>query len=251
MRSTPSWSRAGSFPPPPAFAKAANAQPGIYEEAEKDPVAWWSAWARKLDWMKPFTQTLEWKEPFAKWFADGELNASVNCLDRHVKAGKGRADRVLLRRRTGRSLDDHVSAAARRCVPLRKCAAQARHQEGRSRRDLHGMIAAAAGRDAGMRAHRRGAFGDLRRFLAGCDRRSRQRLFVRRADHRRSVRGGAATRLPLKANCDAALAKGMPSLKHMIVAKRTGEPVEMQSGRDHWWDDVTTRSTGRRASPNE
>ncbi len=50
--------------------------------------------------------------------------------------------------------------------------------------------------------------------------------------------GGAATTVALKANCDAAVAKGMPSLKHMIVAKRTGEPVEMQSGRDHWWDDL-------------
>ncbi|MGH7683569.1 MAG: acetyl-coenzyme A synthetase N-terminal domain-containing protein, partial [Vulcanimicrobiaceae bacterium] len=78
------------FPPPPELAKTANAQPGIYEEAERDPVAWWASWARKLEWMKPFTKTLEWNEPFAKWFADGELNASVNCLDRHVRAGLGK-----------------------------------------------------------------------------------------------------------------------------------------------------------------
>jgi len=77
------------FPPPPDFAAKANAQPGIYEEAEADYVAYWASWARKLEWSKPFTKTLEWNEPFAQWFSDGELNASVNALDRHVRAGKG------------------------------------------------------------------------------------------------------------------------------------------------------------------
>jgi len=72
--------------PPPAFAAQANAKPGIYEEAA-DAEAWWTDWARKLEWMKPFTRGLEWNEPFATWFADGELNASVNALDRHVRNG--------------------------------------------------------------------------------------------------------------------------------------------------------------------
>ncbi|HXP92612.1 MAG TPA: acetyl-coenzyme A synthetase N-terminal domain-containing protein, partial [Candidatus Binatia bacterium] len=77
------------FPPPPAFAENANAKAGIYEEAERDYQAFWASWARKLEWSKPFTKVLEWDEPFAKWFYDGKLNASVNCLDRHVRAGKG------------------------------------------------------------------------------------------------------------------------------------------------------------------
>ena len=77
------------FPPPPNFAAHANARSGIYEEADRDYEEFWASWARKLEWMKPFTTLLEWNEPYAKWFADGELNASVNCLDRHVRAGKG------------------------------------------------------------------------------------------------------------------------------------------------------------------
>src|SRR5579883_433308 len=80
------------FPPPADFAAQANAQPGIYEEGERDFEAFWASWARKLEWSKPFTRVLEWAEPFARWFADGELNASVNCLDRHVRDGRG--DRV-------------------------------------------------------------------------------------------------------------------------------------------------------------
>jgi acetyl-CoA synthetase len=80
------------FPPPPAFAANAAAQPGIYEQADADWQGFWTGWARKLEWSTPFTSVLEWNEPFARWFADGTINASVNCLDRHVAAGRG--DRV-------------------------------------------------------------------------------------------------------------------------------------------------------------
>ena len=80
------------FAPAPAFAAQANAQPGIYEEAERDYEAFWKSWADKLEWIEPYQKVLEWNEPFAKWFVGGKLNVSVNCLDRHVKAGLG--DRV-------------------------------------------------------------------------------------------------------------------------------------------------------------
>src|SRR5581483_878028 len=77
------------FPPPPKFAAQANARPDIYARAEEDYLAFWAEWARTLEWSKPFTTTLEWNEPFARWFPDGELNVSVNCLDRHVRARRG------------------------------------------------------------------------------------------------------------------------------------------------------------------
>ena len=83
-----------TFPPPPEFAKQANASdPAIYERADADPEAWWASWADKLDWIEPYEQVLDWSDPpFAKWFVGGKLNASANCLDRHVAAGNG--DRV-------------------------------------------------------------------------------------------------------------------------------------------------------------
>src|SRR4051812_35508659 len=78
------------FPPPEDFAKQANANdPAIYDEAEKDFEAWWESWAEKLDWFEPWKTVLDWDPPFAKWFKEGKLNASHNCLDRHVEAGKG------------------------------------------------------------------------------------------------------------------------------------------------------------------
>ena len=79
-----------SFPPDAATAAAANARAELYERAAADPVAFWAEQARKLlTWQKPFTKTLEWELPFAKWFDDGELNVSENCVDRHVAAGRG------------------------------------------------------------------------------------------------------------------------------------------------------------------
>src|ERR1700730_3328086 len=80
------------FPPSPTIAGQANAQPGIYEQADRDPEAFWAGWAQQLEWQRPFTRILEWDEPVARWFADGQLNASVNALDRHVRAGRG--DRI-------------------------------------------------------------------------------------------------------------------------------------------------------------
>ena len=79
-----------SFPPDAATAAAANVRADLYERAAADPVAFWAEQARELlTWRKPFTKTLEWELPFAKWFDDGELNVSENCVDRHVAAGRG------------------------------------------------------------------------------------------------------------------------------------------------------------------
>ena len=77
------------FEPPQAFVAQANAKPGIYEEADADPLSWWEEQARSLEWAEPWTEVLDWQVPFAKWFVGGKLNASVNCLDRHVAAGRG------------------------------------------------------------------------------------------------------------------------------------------------------------------
>ena len=81
-----------TFAPSDAFAKAANAKPEIYDEAERDRLAFWAKQAEELHWFKKWDQVLDWKAPFAKWFVGGKLNASYNALDRHVLEGRG--DRV-------------------------------------------------------------------------------------------------------------------------------------------------------------
>ena len=83
------------FAPTPEFAAQAIAQPSLYQDAKADRLGFWANQARNLEWSKPFNQVLDWSNPpFAKWFADGELNVSYNCLDRHVAAGNG--DRVAI-----------------------------------------------------------------------------------------------------------------------------------------------------------
>ncbi|MEO8031411.1 MAG: acetate--CoA ligase [Gemmatimonadota bacterium] len=72
------------FPPPPAFAARALAKADIYAGATADPVAFWADQARQLDWIKPWQQVLDWQPPHAQWFVGGQLNASANCLDRHL-----------------------------------------------------------------------------------------------------------------------------------------------------------------------
>jgi len=79
-----------TFPPDPAFAAQANAQPDLYDEAARDPEAFWARIAREtVTWQTPFETTLEWELPFAKWFVGGKLNISENCVDRHVANGLG------------------------------------------------------------------------------------------------------------------------------------------------------------------
>ncbi len=79
------------FEPPVAFREHALLNdPQVYEHAARDPQAWWAAQAEQLDWFQRWTRVLDDDEPpFYKWFTGGTLNASYNCLDRHVIAGSG------------------------------------------------------------------------------------------------------------------------------------------------------------------
>src|SRR5687767_3442073 len=82
-----------TFPPPAALAAKANIRDAaVYDEADADPEAFWAEQAKALDWYDTWDTVCEWDLPFAKWFVGGTLNVSVNCLDRHVAAGRG--DRV-------------------------------------------------------------------------------------------------------------------------------------------------------------
>src|SRR4051794_26046657 len=79
------------FPPPEHFREQALwTDPAVYEEAERDPLAWWEKHAEAIDWFERWDRTFDDSNaPFYKWFVGGKLNASYNCLDRHVEAGNG------------------------------------------------------------------------------------------------------------------------------------------------------------------
>jgi len=113
------------FPPSAAFAGQANAQAGMYADAE-DRLAFWDTQAKRLDWSTPWEQTLDWSgAPFAKWFVGGKLNVAYNCVDRHVESGHG--DQVALyfegepgdqRAVTYAELQDEVCRAANTLIEL-------------------------------------------------------------------------------------------------------------------------------------
>jgi acetyl-CoA synthetase len=224
------------FPPPPEFAAQANAKPGIYEEAERDYQAFWASWADKLEWMTPYKTVLEWNEPFAKWFVGGTLNASVNALDRHVRAGKG--DRIafyyegepgdrwtityaeLLRdvcrfanglRRLGVKKGDRVAIYMPMIVELPVA-----------------MLACAR-----IGAAHSVIFGGFSPDSIVDRVNDAECVALITADF--GWRRGK--KVPLKENCDVAM-RSTPSVKYCIVAKRVGDDIEMDSGRDHWWDEV-------------
>src|SRR5690606_2336064 len=88
------------FPPPPEFARKAvmstqEQYEQLYAAAKDDPEGFWRQEALEhLHWFEPFDEGLQWEPPHAKWFVGGKTNASYNCLDAHVAAGRG--DRVAI-----------------------------------------------------------------------------------------------------------------------------------------------------------
>src|SRR5438552_6108314 len=75
------------YPPSPEFKAQANwNDPEVYQRAEADPEAFWAEQAQAISWFKPWDKVLEWDAPWAKWFVGAQVNASYNCVDRHLKS---------------------------------------------------------------------------------------------------------------------------------------------------------------------
>jgi acetyl-CoA synthetase len=226
-----------SFAPSPEFSKNANAQPSLYAEAEADPLAWWRKQADRLTWEKAPTKTLEWDLPFAKWFSDGTLNASVNCVDRHVDAGRG--DKVAyywvgdaegeLRTITYAELQKLVAQAANALTELGV-------KSGDRVAVYMPMIPEAV--VTLLAIVRLGAAHSV--VFAGF---SAEALSSRILDSDctyvvtsdGAFRRGAPA--PLKPAVDEAL-ESCPNVKAVLVVRRTGGDVNWVEGRDHWWHDL-------------
>jgi acetyl-CoA synthetase len=228
-----------TFAPTAEFtANAVMADPGIYARAEADPEAFWADAARQqLSWFTDFHTTLEWELPDARWFVGGQLNVSYNCLDRHVEAGRG--DRVAFhwegepgdtRTITYADLLDEV---ARFANVLRSMGVQ------RGDRVAVYMPMIPELPVAMLACTRIGAVHSV--IFGGfspdsiIDRvNDASAVAVITADG--GYRRGAPA--PLKPAVDVALAS-CPTVANVIVVQRTGEPVDMVEGRDHWWHEVT------------
>src|SRR5215471_2623596 len=233
------------FPPAADFVahaqiKDAGAYEKMYRRSIDDPEGFWAETARaELTWIRDFRKVLDWKLPYSRWFEDGQINLSANCLDRHLAK---RGDQVALdwegepgdsRKLTYRQLHTEVCKFANAMKALGIVA-------GDRVAIYMPMIPEAA--VAMLACTRIGAthtvvFGGfsaeaLRDRINDCG----AKLCI-------TADGGwrRGKSVPLKANVDGALAQ-TPSVKSCVVARRTGDKVSMQAGRDVWWDDVMAKA---------
>lgn len=228
-----------TFPPPAGLAAAANSNDrSLYEEAEADYEAFWARQARELlTWDTPFTEILDWDLPNAKWFADGKLNVSYNCLDRHVEAGRG--DKVAYHWE-GEPGDTITLTYAQLLTEVKKFA-NVLKGFGLQKGDrvaiympmiLELPIAMLACARIGV-AHSV-IFGGFSAdaIVDRCIDAEAKLIITADAGYRK---GAAAL---LKPTVDQALESGAPSVENVIVANRCNTEPEMVTGRDHWWHDL-------------
>ncbi len=227
------------FPPSEEFAAGAIATADLYDRAAADREAFWAEQARGLlTWATDFSQTLDWSNaPFAKWFVGGELNVAYNCTDRHVEAGHG--DRVALHFE-GEPGDTRSYTYAELTAAVKR-AANALQDLGVGKGDrvaiylpmipeaVISMLACAR-----LGAPHSVVFGGFSAEALHSRIEDAQAKLVITSD------GGYRRGKPsaLKPAVDAALAKGAPSVEHVLVVKRTGQDVEWTGERDVWWDDA-------------
>ena len=227
-----------TFPPTAEFAAAANVKESEYALAEADRIAFWESKAEYLKWDKRWHTVLDWQAPFAKWFLDGKLNASVNCLDRHVDEGRG--DRVAFFFE-GEPGDTRTITYAELLKDVKK-AANALTEIGIKAGDRVAiympMIPEAA--VAMLACARVGAahsvvFGGFSAEALISRINDADAKLVITADG--GYRKGAA--FALKPAVDEAL-RGEHNVKNVLVVKRTGQETAW-TDRDIWWHEIVER----------
>jgi acetyl-CoA synthetase len=223
------------YPPPPEFAKQANAQPDIHDKGRKE--FWREEGLKRVSWFMPFTDVYEWNPPYAKWFIGGKLNVCYNCVDRHVEAGRG--DKVAFHwegepedERRPVTFIDLQSEVVRFANGLKQLGVK----KGTPVGIYMGMVPELP--VAMLACTRLGAphtvvFGG---FSADSltDRMNDMECEVLITQNEGWRRG---SRVPLKKTSDEAMARA-PSIKSCVVFKRTDGQVDMQEGRDVWWQEL-------------
>ncbi len=224
-----------------AHIKSLEEYQQIYKEAEENPDQFWSKIARELHWFKPWDKVLEWELPWAKWFVGGQLNISYNCLDRHLTTWRRNKAALIwegepgeVRTYTYQQLHTEVCKFANVLLSLGV-------QKGDRVAIYMGMtpeLPIAMLACARIGATHSIVFGGFS-ATALVDRiNDAEAVAVITQDG--SYRRGSEVKL--KPAVDEALAS-CPTVKTVIVYKRTGAEVKMNWGRDHWWHELMANAS--------
>jgi acetyl-CoA synthetase len=229
------------FPPPPEFSAKAHIKSleeyeTLYKKSIEDPEAFWAGAASELHWFEPWTQVLDWKLPLARWFVGGKINLSYNCVDRHALGA--RADKTALiwegepgevRRFTYAELHVEVQkfANALKSLGIKKGDRVAVYM------GMTPELAIALLACARIGAIHSVIFGGFaanaiadRVNDSGC-----VAILTQDTSYRRG------SEIQLKRTVDEAMA-ACPTVKNVVVYRRSGSPVNMVVDRDHWWHDL-------------
>ncbi|MBI3837127.1 MAG: acetate--CoA ligase [Planctomycetia bacterium] len=233
------------FPPPSEFAERAQigsmaAYEKMWREAAADIERFWGSLAGELHWFRPFEKVLEWHEPDANWFVGGQTNISYNCLDAHLTTWRKNKAALIWEGEPGDSRTFTYQQLHHEVCKFANVLKKLGVQQGDVVSIYMPMVPELA--IAMLACARLGAIHSV--IFAGF---SAEAIADRNNDAGAKVQLTAdygwrrGQELPLKKNVDEALDKS-PTVKHCVVLKRTGNPVHMQEGRDHWWHDLTAQA---------
>ncbi|HET6865537.1 MAG TPA: acetate--CoA ligase [Solirubrobacteraceae bacterium] len=231
-----------TFEPPEEFAKHALLDdPSVYDEADKDWKGWWMKQAKELHWFKEPSEDVDDSDPpFYKWFSDGKINASYNCLDRHVDDGNG--DRVAFHWRGEEGEEEDLTYAD--LLRDTQKLANALKDLGIEKGDIVGIflpmipeVVVAMMACARIGAPHNVVFGGFSPDSV------KERMEFSEAKALITVDGARrkGKTAPIKQQVDECMG-GLDSLEHIIVVKRTDSDCEMKDGRDVWYHEIIEKA---------
>ena len=224
-----------------AHIKSLEEYERLYKESVEQPEKFWGDVANELHWFKPWDKVLEWNAPWAKWFEGGQINLAYNCLDRHVQSGRANKTALLwegepgdLRTLTYAQLLTEVKKFSNVLLGLGiKKGDRIAIYMGMTPELPIAMLACAR-----IGAPHSIIFGGFsaNSLVDRINDAQAVAVITQDGSHRRG------SEVKLKATVDEAVVN-TPSVKHVIVYKRTGSAVEMKSGRDHWWHELMAKAS--------
>jgi acetyl-CoA synthetase len=234
------------FPPPVEFSQRAHIKSVaeyeiLWQKAKDDPQGFWAEQAESLSWFKKWDTVLTWKEPHAQWFGGGKINASYNCIDRHLDGPRKNKAAIVWEGEPGDSRVLRYQDLHREVCKFANVLKKIGIQKG-DRVTLYmpmvpelAIAMLACARIGAMHSVIFGGFSAD--AVADRNNDAKARVVV-------TADGGwrRGKVVPLKQNVDAALDKS-PTVEKCIVFNRCNQQVTMKPGRDFWWHELMAEAT--------